>query len=230
MLELFRMSFVELALRIFLYPRSVPLCILIHRFPTPAHLFNFIFIRFEVMKVLIFVLCLVVLICSRNYPMYKQCDPAWAHDQLGTSATNTICSAGCAMSSVAMGLSGVGSNYNPGTLNQWLKAHGGYVSGDLIVWSAVAPLGLTFDGKFANHQIKSKLDAAKVVVINVNNGAHWVLATGYSGDNILVNDPNHPTSSYALSTIVEGNNVVYSVKASFSLWNIVESMKILMQG
>ena len=96
------------------------------------------------MKAAILLFYLIFWAFGRNYPMYKQCDPAWAHDQLGTSTTNTICSAGCAMSSVAMGLSGVGSNYNPGTLNQWLKGHGGYVSGDLIVWGSVAPLGPTF--------------------------------------------------------------------------------------
>ena len=34
---------------------------------------------------------------------------------------------------------------------------------------------------------------------NVHNGGHWVLATGYSGDKILVNDPGYSTSSYSLS-------------------------------
>jgi hypothetical protein len=64
---------------------------------------------------------------------------------LGTSA-NTICKAGCAMSSVAMGLSGAGHNYNPSTLNSWLKSNGGYVSGDLIVWGSVSKIGMTFKG------------------------------------------------------------------------------------
>ena len=34
---------------------------------------------------------------------------------------------------------------------------------------------------------------------NVHNGGHWVLATGYNGDTILVNDPGYSTSSYSLS-------------------------------
>jgi hypothetical protein len=96
------------------------------------------------MKILILSL-LIALAFARTYPLYKQCDPKWANEQLGTSA-NTICKAGCAMSSVAMGLSGAGHNYNPSTLNSWLKSNGGYVSGDLIVWGSVSKIGMTFKG------------------------------------------------------------------------------------
>jgi hypothetical protein len=151
---------------------------------------------------------LVALALSRNYPLYKQCDPSWANDQLGTSS-NTICKAGCCMSSVAMGLAGTGRGYNPHTLNIWLKSNGGYVSGDLFVWTSVNKLGMNFEGKVSNSQIKAKLDQGKVVICNVHNGGHWVLAHGYSGDNILVNDPGYSVTSYALNTIVDGQNAIY---------------------
>ena len=152
----------------------------------------------------IFAFCLLIaFVFSRNYPMYKQCDSAWGKDQLGTSS-NTICSAGCLMSSAAMALAGTGQNYNPKTLNQWLKGHGGYVSGDLFVFASINPLGLTFEGKVGNSQIKAKLDQGRVVICNVHNGGHWVLAHSYSGDNIKVNDPGYSTSSYTLSQIVNG--------------------------
>ena len=91
--------------------------------------------------------------------MYKQCDPKWGSEQLGTSPTNTICKAGCLMSSVAMSLSGIGKDYNPSTLNTWLKGHGGYVSGDLFVWASVKPLGLKFIAKIANNDIAKNLAA-----------------------------------------------------------------------
>jgi hypothetical protein len=55
------------------------------------------------------------------------------------------------------------------------------------------------------------LDKGKVVICNVHNGGHWVLAHGYSGDNILVNDPGFSTTSYTLSQIVNGQNGVYRV-------------------
>jgi hypothetical protein len=159
------------------------------------------------MKVAILAL-LVVGILARTYPMYKQCDSQWGSQQLGTSS-QTICQAGCLMSSAAMGLSGTGHSYNPSTLNTWLKAHGGYVSGNLFVWGSINSIGLTFEGKVANSQIKAKLDAGKVVICNVHNGGHWVLAHGYSGDNILVNDPGYTTTSYTLSQIVDGQNGIY---------------------
>lgn len=63
----------------------------------------------------------------------------------------------------------------------------------------------------SNSQIKSNLDAGKVVILNVHNGGHWVLAYAYSGDNIMVNDPGYSTTSYALSQIVDGQNGIYTV-------------------
>ena len=96
------------------------------------------------MRIICYALFLVIAL-SRNYPLYKQCDSAWRDEQLGTS-TNTICSAGCLMSSMSMALSGIGKNYNPSTLNKWLTNNGGYVSGDLFVWASVNSLGVTFLG------------------------------------------------------------------------------------
>lgn len=174
------------------------------------------------LKALAFVL-LMAAVLGRTYPMYKQCDSRWGNEQLGTSS-NTICKAGCAMSSVAMGLAGTGHNYNPSTLNTWLKGNGGYVSGDLLVWGAVSKLGLTYEGKVSNSQIKAKLDAGKVVVCNVHNGGHWVLAHSYSGDNINVNDPGYSTTAYSLSQIVDGQNAIYG-GAHGSYFNLVNKLK-----
>ena len=116
-----------------------------------------------------------------------------------------------------MALAGLGRSENPGTINAWLKANGGYVGGDGLNWSVVDKLGglLHYEGKLSSSVIKSSLDAGKVVICNVRNGGHWVLATGYSGDSISVNDPLFSVSSYTLSEIVPGNNAVYRVTASF---------------
>lgn len=161
------------------------------------------------MKIIVACL-LIVSALSRTYPLYKQCDPAWGSHQLGTSS-KTICQAGCLMSSAAMALSGTGHHYTPDTLNAWLKGHGGYVSGDEFVWNSIHSIGLIFEGKVGNSQIKAELDKGKVVICNVHNGGHWVLAHGYSGDNILVNDPGYSTTSYSLSQIVNGQNGIYRV-------------------
>lgn len=161
------------------------------------------------MKILIISL-LIALVFSRSYPLYKQCDAKWGSQQIGTSS-KTICQVGCLMSSASMALSGTGHSYNPGTLNNWLKSNGGYASGNLFVWASINRIGLTFKGFVSNGNIKANLDAGNVVIVNVHNGQHWVLAHGYSGDNILVNDPGFSTTSYSLSQIVNGNAGVYSV-------------------
>ena len=119
------------------------------------------------------------------------------------------------MSSVAMALAGIGKNYNPGTLNTWLKGHGGYVSGDLFVWGSVSPLGLSYVGKVANSNIASHLASNNVVILNVHNGGHWVLAHSMSGSTIHVNDPGYSTTSYTLSEIVANNSGLYHVSGGF---------------
>jgi hypothetical protein len=92
---------------------------------------------------------ILTLAISRTYPMFKQCDPRWAKEQLGTS-NNTICTAGCLISSASMALAGTGHKFNPSTLNKWLKSNEGYINGDLLVWTAINLLGLSFEGKVSN--------------------------------------------------------------------------------
>ena len=161
------------------------------------------------MKKLLFLL-LLTLVATRKYPLYSQCDSKWANNKVGTG-DKTICQIGCLISSASMALSGIGKSYNPGTINTWLTNNNGYANKNLFVWASINKLGLTFKGFVANSQIKSNLDAGNVVILNVHNGAHWVLAYDYSGNNILVNDPGYSTTSYPLSGIVDGNNGVYSV-------------------
>ena len=52
------------------------------------------------------------------------------------------------------------------------------------------------------------------MICNVHNGGHWVLATGYSGNSIHVNDPGYSTTSYDINSIVNGQNAVYAVVGS----------------
>ena len=66
-------------------------------------------------------------------------------------------------------------------------------------------------GKVANSNIASNLAANHIVILNVHNGGHWVLATSMNGNTIHVNDPGYSTSSYTLSEIVAGNSGLYHV-------------------
>ena len=162
---------------------------------------------------IILLAAILVLSACRTYPMFKQCDSRWGSERLGTS-TNTICKVGSLISSVSMALAGIGKSYNPGSLNTWLKGHGGYVSGDLFVWGSVNSLGLSYVGKVANGNIEASLKANEVVILNVHQGAHWVLATSMSGSTISVNDPGYATTSYTLSEIVAGNSGLYRVSGT----------------
>ncbi len=143
-----------------------------------------------------------------TYPLYKQCDSRWGSDRLGTSS-DTICSAGCLMSSVSMVLADCGKSIGgavatPKTLNAWLTKNGGYVSGDLFVWGAVNSFGLTFVKKaYSSADITTLFKQGKAVILNVNNGGHWVLMTGISGSNYLVNDPGFSRTSYGFGEVVE---------------------------
>lgn len=93
------------------------------------------------------------------------------------------------MSSVAMTLTALGKNFNPSSLNRWLTSNGGYEDGDLFVWESVFPLGLSYLGRVSNSNIASNLANDNVVIMNVHNGGHWVLATSMVGSTIYVNDP-----------------------------------------
>lgn len=134
-----------------------------------------------------------------SWAAYKQCDSRWANDHLGTSS-NTICSAGCAMSSLAMYLTTRGHSFTPKTLNEWLIGNGGYASGDLLVWSAANKLGLSYQGQehgVSVDVLKSGLASCHGIIANVRDGSHWVLLTGYAGgDSFYVHDPGFNQDTY----------------------------------
>lgn len=115
------------------------------------------------------------------------------------------------MTSASMALNGIGKSVNPSSLNKWLTANGGYVKDDLFVWASINSWGVTFQGFISNDKITKYIDGGYIVILNVHNGGHWVLATGYQGDSITVNDPGYSTASYTLSQIVNGNTGVYTL-------------------
>lgn len=125
---------------------------------------------------------------------------------LNTGAT--VCKVGCAMSSVAMCLAGRGISVdghaaNPGTLNAYLKKHGGY-SGNLIIWSK-APTHFTgLYHKTPLSTVNGWASSGKCVIANVRGGGHWVLVTNSadSSGNFPVNDPGFSQSKYNINEMV----------------------------
>ena len=134
---------------------------------------------------------------SMTIAVMGQQDGAWAGAPLGSSATDSIGSAGCAITSVTMMLRYYGMNTDPGAFNAWLTANGGYAFDDQLIWDAVT----SYSGgrvAFSNWlgpdlgPIEGELDAGRPVVAEVRLGGnqHFVLLTGYSTEGGLeINDP-----------------------------------------
>ena len=142
----------------------------------------------------------------------KQCDNAWGTAILGSSTT--ICASGCVVCSLASGMSARGikiSGASPtcANLNIWLKSNGGF-SGNLLIWSSVAKFGLTYEGQTSTlAAIKTAVKSNKIVIINVKQGGHWVLVTGYNGDIFTVMDPGYSRTTYTASEITSNRASVY---------------------
>lgn len=73
---------------------------------------------------------------------YSQRDPRWAADVLGTGEI-TIGAAGCLLTCAAGLLAEAGVGTDPGRLNRWLTANGGYVDDNLFVFQSIAAFGVT---------------------------------------------------------------------------------------
>lgn len=130
----------------------------------------------------------------------SQRDPRWNKQRLGTVNGTTLGSHGCVVTSMAM----LSSYYNhpilPNQLDDILTDRSLYYDGNLfvndsitkvfpdikfdkVVWCETTPAPIA--------EIKKYLDAKKpVVVALINQGIrHYVLAVGYEGNQIIVNDP-----------------------------------------
>jgi len=134
---------------------------------------------------------------SITIPPMSQQDGAWARAPLGSSATDTVGSAGCAITAVTMMLGHYGIDTDPGTFNAWLTANGGYAFDDQLIWAAVTTYSggrVAFSGWFGPDLglIQRELDAGRPVVaeVQLSGNQHFVLLTGYaSNGGFTINDP-----------------------------------------
>jgi len=140
---------------------------------------------------------------------YSQQDPAWKSDKIGSSS-ETIGHVGCALTSVAMLVSGHGYPETPKTLNAKLKTRGGYVDA-AIIWGAVTSLYpqvtyrnlvLCRDTAAPLSQIDAYLAKGQPVLVEVDSSpkaglqTHWVVLYKKQGDDYLMLDPwPYPTES-----------------------------------
>jgi hypothetical protein len=135
---------------------------------------------------------------------YSQQDKQWKNDILGFGdPSDTIGYVGCALTSVAMLLSGHGCTETPKTLNEKLKNVNGFASA-AIVWSAVSQVHSNVSLKAfipcTNSaaplaQIDAALAAGQPAIVMVDSSpagglqTHWVVLYAREGDDYLVLDP-----------------------------------------
>ena len=148
------------------------------------------------------------------YTSWRQCNPSWGSIHLGSS-NYTICSAGCAATSVAIQIarsgtpisSALNGNLNPGSFVVLMNKNGGFTSGGSIYWakaSIAAPSfkysnakslkGLTNGDKL--NQIANILSSGNNYIIAHVNGSigrstsnHWVAITGVTNSDVYMIDP-----------------------------------------
>ena len=135
---------------------------------------------------------------------YSQQDPKWKQDILGFGDPgDTIGYVGCALTSVAMLLSGHGFIETPQTLNQKLQNVGGFASAG-IRWGSVSQIYpkvnmksfiscASTDAPLA--QIDASIAAGQPVIVMVDNSpaaglqTHWVVLYAKEGNDYLMLDP-----------------------------------------
>ncbi len=132
-------------------------------------------------------------------PSFKESDPRWSTDPLDGSSSR-VGRGGCAVVSASMMLAHFGVDTDPGRLNRWLSTHGGYQSGDLLVWDKLAEYSQgrireVYRGPARTEILERNLALGNPVMVKVlirGRTQHWVLVVGTDGPDYLANDPLGP--------------------------------------
>ena len=127
---------------------------------------------------------------------FSQRDPRWSGDQLGTCSGTTIGSAGCAITAIAMAGARSVSNFNPASLNTYLRNNGGYSSGCLVIWAAAANIdgsgGFTYYGTgsvTSAANLKSLIDGNKFAIAkSARFSSHFGIIIGYDNLGTTLSD------------------------------------------
>lgn len=151
-----------------------------------------------------------------KYPYYRQADPAWATLPVGSDG-ETMAAVGCTLTSIAMGLSGLGHPLTPGEVNEKLTQNGGFTKNGYVIWGKVATLTegaievVTVDNSYA--RLDRELAANRPVIVKVLLGGvvqHWVLVVGKERQEYIALDPlNKAKQPVPLSSL---SNKIYAMR------------------
>ena len=168
-----------------------------------------------------------------NLVNYSQQDPQWSKEILGFGNKNdTIGYEGCALTSVAMLVSGFGFTETPKTLNDKLKVVNGFV-GAAIKWASVSSIhpqvankGLTIctNNDAPLSQIDASIAAGQPVLVQVDSSpaagiqTHWVVlyAKQGSSDYLMLDPWPLPTETGKSVTLMSRYSQGRSLKNAIS--------------
>lgn len=133
---------------------------------------------------------------------FSQRDPQWAQERLGGCDDQTMKSAGCAVSAIAMNLALLGEDLNPKKLNTFLSQNSffGYVNGCDVKWYYPPNFvdGIWLKGAYFNEKNYERLDYElsrnNPVIVGFNyvpstKIPHWVVVTSKVKNDYLILDP-----------------------------------------
>jgi amino acid transporter len=127
---------------------------------------------------------------------FAQADPRWSNDPLG-STPGTMGEEGCAVSSSAMVLAFYGQDVDPGRLNTFLTANGGYTPEGWLYWEKAADFvpGMVrhaYEDLPSYFLIDSNLLWGNPVIVRIRlpiGVTHFVVIVGKTGFDYLIQDP-----------------------------------------
>jgi hypothetical protein len=133
----------------------------------------------------------------------SQMDPRWKDHLLGLDQSSTIGKYGCLLTSMTMVANGLGASETPASLNDKMKAAGGFID-DLIIPGAMpgvvpkvrysrriqcnnppAPLGEIDSALLAGLPVIIKVDYSPVTGIQ----DHWIVLVDKQGSDYVIQDP-----------------------------------------
>lgn len=133
--------------------------------------------------------------CELPVPIFAQGDPRWRNDLLG-STTDTMHAVGCAVSSAAMVLASYGIDTDPGRLNQFLTANGGYTPEGWLYWEKAADVApgrceKAYEDAPSYALIDWNLLQGNPVIVRIHlpGTTHFVVIAGKEGWRYLIRDP-----------------------------------------
>lgn len=127
---------------------------------------------------------------------FSQRQSPWNAYQIGF-CNDTIHNLGCAITSIAMAMTPVVVNLDPGVLNTYLKNYGGYPPNDCIVYWDIAdeidgPGGFQYYGQSTvgtAANMKSLIDSGKFSVIKSTRFySHYAVVIGYKNNGTVLSD------------------------------------------